>query len=132
MSTVITYGTFDIFHVGHVHLLRRAREQGDRLIVAVSSDEFNAIKGKTSLMSYADRAVIVAACRYVDLVIPECDWAQKRRDIVKYGVDVFVMGDDWQGRFDELSDLCEVRYLPRTPDVSSSWLKEEVQRLGAA
>ena len=129
MKTVITYGTFDIFHIGHVEILRRARALGDRLIVGVSSDEFNALKGKRSLMSYIDRANIVRACRYVDEVIPEHNWEQKRQDIGRFGVDTFVMGDDWQGKFDDLKDVCEVVYLSRTPEVSSSWLKEQVAEM---
>src|SRR5574343_983603 len=112
---VLTYGTFDLFHVGHLNILERARALGDELVVAVSTDEFNAVKGKKSFFSYEDRARIVAGCRHVDRVIPEQDWAQKREDIRSNGVDVFVMGDDWRGKFDELRDLCEVVYLERTP-----------------
>ena len=125
-GTALTYGTFDLFHVGHVRLFRRIKERYGFLIVAVSTDEFNAVKGKQSVVPYADRVALVAACRYVDAVIPETDWAQKPRDIVGYGVDAFVMGDDWAGRFDELKALCEVIYLPRTGGVSSSDLKSAV------
>jgi glycerol-3-phosphate cytidylyltransferase len=94
--------------------------------VAVSKDEFNAGKGKAAYSSYEDRSMIVAACKYVDLVIPEDSWEQKREDIIKHEVDVFVMGDDWVGKFDFLSDLCEVQYLPRTPDISSSLIKQHL------
>lgn len=126
-KTVITYGTFDLFHVGHVRLLERARALGDRLIVAVSEDSFNEGKGKKSYSTYADRSQLVAACRHVDLVIPELTWEQKRQDIITHNVDIFVMGDDWVGKFDFLSDLCEVVYLSRTPDISSSLIKTHLQ-----
>ncbi|EKT4477538.1 MULTISPECIES: glycerol-3-phosphate cytidylyltransferase [Pseudomonas] len=126
-KTVITYGTFDLFHVGHVRLLQRARSLGDRLIVAVSEDSFNEGKGKKSYSSYADRSQLVAACRHVDLVIPELNWEQKRQDIITHNVDIFVMGDDWEGKFDFLSDICEVVYLPRTPDISSSLIKSHLK-----
>lgn len=124
MRTVITYGTFDLFHVGHVNLLRRARLLGERLIVAVSTDKFNAEKGKRAFFSYQDRSEILEACRYVDLVIPEVSWDQKRSDIANHSVDIFVMGDDWLGKFDFLSELCEVQYLPRTEGISSSLVKD--------
>ncbi|WP_406870579.1 adenylyltransferase/cytidyltransferase family protein [Thioclava sp. 'Guangxiensis'] len=120
---VITYGTFDLFHHGHVRLLQRLADLGDHLTVAVSTDEFNAIKGKRSSIPYAHRAEIVAACRYVDEVIPEEHWEQKRRDIERLEIDIFAMGDDWAGHFDDLSDLCEVIYLERTKDVSSTEIK---------
>lgn len=126
MKTVITYGTFDLFHIGHVNLLKRAKSLGDRLIVGVSTDEFNQSKGKTTLVPYAHRAAILESCRYVDLVIPEQNWQQKRPDIVQHKVDIFVMGDDWRGKFDELSDLCQVIYLDRTKDVSSSAMKQAI------
>ncbi|MFM2152642.1 MAG: Glycerol-3-phosphate cytidylyltransferase [Pseudomonadota bacterium] len=124
--TAITYGTYDLFHVGHVRLFRRIRERFDRLIVAVSTDEFNALKGKKALQSYEERAEVVAACRYVDLVIPEKEWAQKSRDIAEYAVDTFVMGDDWAGRFDELRAHCNVLYLTRTELISSSMLRSRL------
>jgi glycerol-3-phosphate cytidylyltransferase len=130
-TTAITYGTFDLMHVGHVRLFRRIKERFDVLIVAVSTDEFNAIKGKRSVMSFADRIEMVRSCRYVDLAIPENDWAQKPGDILAHGADAFVMGSDWEGRFDELKSLCEVVYLPRTEGVSSSDLKQTIQA-GAA
>lgn len=126
MKTVITYGTFDLFHRGHLRLLERARALGDRLVVAVSTDEFNEGKGKRTVIPYADRAAIVQAIRFVDDVIPEESWAQKRDDIRRLGVTTFVMGDDWRGKFDDLKDLCEVVYLPRTSMVSTTSIKEAV------
>jgi len=130
MKTVITYGTFDLFHIGHLNLLKRARAFGDRLIVAVSTDAFNQAKGKTTLVPFEHRAAIVAACRHVDLVIAEDNWEQKRWDIRKYNVDVLVMGDDWRGKFDDLMDVCEIYYLPRTQEISSSKLREAIVVLG--
>lgn len=129
MKTVITYGTFDLFHVGHLKLLERARALGDRLIVAVSTDTFNEGKGKRTVIPYADRAAIVQALQVVDAVIPEESWEQKTEDIRRLGVDVFVMGEDWKGKFDELKALCEVVYLPRTALVSTTSIKESVQLL---
>ena len=126
MKTVITYGTFDLFHVGHVQLLKRAKALGDRLIVAISKDEFNASKGKAAYSSYEDRKTIVEACKYVDLVIPELTWEQKKFDVIDHSVDIFVMGDDWLGKFDFLAEICEVRYLSRTPDISSSLIKQHL------
>ena len=128
MKRVITYGTFDVLHYGHINLLKRARALGDYLIVALSSDEFNAIKNKKSYYSYEQRKTILEACRYVDLVIPENDWEQKVSDVQKYQADIFVMGDDWEGKFDFLKDYCDVIYLPRTPDVSSTQTKEFLKR----
>ena len=124
MKRVITYGTFDILHYGHVNLLKRAKALGDYLIVALSSDEFNQIKNKKSYYTYEQRKILLEACKYVDLVIPETNWEQKVSDIQKYHVNTFVMGDDWKGKFDFLKDYCEVIYLPRTPDVCSSKTKE--------
>ncbi len=129
MKTVITYGTFDLFHIGHLRLLERAKElsNGGKLIVAVSTDEFNLnSKNKKSSIPYADRAAIVGALKCVDVVIPETNWEQKIRDIDKYNVDIFVMGSDWQGKFDFLKDKCEVVYLPRTDGISSSQIKTEL------
>ena len=120
---VITYGTFDFLHIGHINILRRARALGDYLVVAVSTDEFNRIKHKQSYSSYEERKAIVEAIRYVDLVIPENNWAQKIDDIKKHRVDVFVMGDDWKGEFDELKTYCEVIYLPRTEGISATMIK---------
>lgn len=126
-STAITYGTYDLFHMGHVHLFRRIKERWGRLIVAVSTDEFNALKGKQSVVPFADRIEVVRACRYVDLAIPETCWEQKPDDIRLHQVDAFVMGDDWLGKFDELKTLCDVVYLPRTQGVSSSHLKGHIR-----
>ena len=123
MKRVITYGTYDVLHYGHINLLKRARALGDYLIVALSSDEFNAIKNKKSYYTYEQRKTILEACRYVDLVIPENDWEQKISDVQKYEADIFVMCDDWEGKFDFLKDYCEVIYLPRTPDVSRTQTK---------
>lgn len=129
MTTVLTYGTFDLFHVGHLRLIERLRERGDRVIVGVSTDEFNAGKGKSTVVPYADRAAIVGAIKGVDLVLPEVSWEQKRTDIVDHGVDLFVMGDDWAGTFDDLADLCRVEYLPRTVGISTTGLKEMLRVL---
>lgn len=123
MKRIITYGTFDVFHPGHVNLLKRAKALGDYLIVALSTDDFNALKSKKAYYSYCQRKLILEACRYVDLVIPEKTWEQKQDDIRQYKIDVFVMGDDWKGKFDYLSSLCEVKYLPRTPDISSTKIR---------
>lgn len=125
-GTAITYGTYDLFHVGHVRLFQRIKAERDFLIVAVSTDAFNAIKGKKSVMPYADRLELVRACRFVDLAIAEQHWDQKESDIAAYGVDAFYMGDDWAGRFDHLRALCDVNYLPRTDGVSSTLLKQDV------
>ncbi|MEG0744701.1 MAG: glycerol-3-phosphate cytidylyltransferase [Erysipelotrichaceae bacterium] len=127
MRKVITYGTFDLFHKGHLNILRRAKEQGDYLIVAVSSDAFNAGKGKKAYYSEDDRMDIVRAIRYVDEVILEESWDQKPKDIAKYHVDAFVMGDDWKGKFDELAEFCEVIYLPRTEGVSTTKIKTDLK-----
>lgn len=126
MRKVITYGTFDLLHYGHINLLRRAKEQGDYLIVALSTDEFNRGKGKECYFSYEKRKALLEAIRYVDLVIPETSWEQKREDVREFKVDVFVMGDDWKGKFDFLSDLCEVVYLPRTPEISTTKIKSDL------
>lgn len=125
-SLALTYGTFDLFHVGHVRLFQRIKQRWDRLVVAVSTDEFNALKGKRSVVPYADRVELVAACRWVDEVIPETDWSQKARDVMAFGADAVVMGSDWQGRFDDLAPLCDVVYFPRTEGVSSTELKADV------
>jgi glycerol-3-phosphate cytidylyltransferase len=125
---VITYGTFDLLHYGHINLFKRAKALGDYLIVAISTDEFNEIKGKTCYFPYEKRKIIVEAIRYVDKVIPENTWEQKVFDIKKHNVDVFVMGDDWTGKFDDLKEYCEVIYLPRTPDVSTTSIKEDLNK----
>lgn len=127
MRKVITYGTFDLFHMGHLNILKRAKELGDYLIVAVSSDRFNAIKGKQAYHSDHDRMEILKAIRYVDEVILEETWDQKVNDVQKYQVDVFVMGDDWEGKFDFLKDYCEVVYLPRTEGVSTTKIKTDLK-----
>ncbi|OIQ18358.1 MAG: glycerol-3-phosphate cytidylyltransferase [Bacteriovorax sp. MedPE-SWde] len=126
MKKVITYGTFDLLHWGHVNLLKRARELGDYLIVGLSSDEFNKIKHKQSFHKYEERRLILEAIRYVDEVIPEDNWTQKEEDIKKYSIDTFVMGSDWENEFDELSELCEVKYLKRTDGISTSQIKEDL------
>jgi len=127
--TLITYGTFDLFHVGHLRLLERIKKRGDKLIVAISTDEFNSVKGKKTIIPFEQRKEIVEAIKYVDLVIPEENWDQKIEDIKKYGVDEFVMGHDWKGKFDFLSDYCEVTYLSRTKNISSSELKSSLKEL---
>lgn len=121
---VITYGTFDLFHIGHLNLLKRLKELGDYLIVAVSTDEFNAGKDKQTIVPFSDRIEIVRNIKYVDMAIPEVSWAQKVSDIKQYGVSTFGMGHDWKGKFDELKDHCEVVYLPRTPNISSTDVKK--------
>ena len=132
MKRVITYGTFDVLHYGHINLLKRARALGDYLIVVLSSDEFNKIKHKESYYTYEQRKTILEACRYVDLVIPENNWEQKIDDVQKYQADIFVMGDDWKGKFDFLKDYCEVIYLPRTPDVCSTDTKKHLEETNDA
>jgi glycerol-3-phosphate cytidylyltransferase len=127
MKTVLTYGTFDLFHIGHLNLLKRARDLGDKLIVAVSTDEFNATKGKTTLMPFEHRVELVRSVRFVDEVIAESNWEQKISDVQQHKVDIFVMGSDWQGKFDFLKPYCEVVYLPRTDNVSSTELKKAIQ-----
>lgn len=128
MKKVITYGTFDLLHYGHINLLRRARELGDYLIVALSTDEFNwNEKHKKCYFTYAERKLMLEAIRYVDLVVPEENWEQKSTDVVKYGADIFVMGDDWKGKFDFLKDKCDVVYLPRTPEISTTQIKASLK-----
>lgn len=129
MTTVLTYGTFDLFHIGHLNLINRLAELGDRLIIGVSTDEFNAGKGKTSVVSFEDRSRIIASIKGVDLVIPETSWDQKASDITEHDVDVFAIGDDWRGKFDELQDVCEVVYLPRTDGISSTQIKQMLRVL---
>lgn len=127
MKKVITYGTFDMLHYGHINLLRRARALGDYLIVPLSSDSFNAIKNKQSFFHYEHRRQMLEAIRYVDLIIPENDWEQKREDIIKHNVNIFVMGNDWEGKFDFLKDICEVVYLERTPEISTTRIKNHLK-----
>lgn len=127
MKKVITYGTFDLLHAGHINLLRRAKELGDYLIVVVSSDEFNLNeKHKKCYFSYEDRKQLVEAVRYVDLVIPENSWDQKISDVKEFKVDTFVMGNDWEGKFDFLKEYCEVVYLPRTEGISTTKIKQDL------
>ena len=128
MKRVITYGTFDLLHYGHINLLRRAKALGDHLTVALSTDEFNQkAKGKKSFFTYEQRKTLLEAIRYVDLVIPEGNWGQKISDVKEFRIDTFVMGDDWEGKFDFLKDYCEVVYLPRTPEISTTQIKEELK-----
>lgn len=128
MKKVITYGTFDLLHYGHINLLRRAKALGDYLIVALSTDEFNwNEKHKKCYFSYEQRKQLLEAIRYVDLVIPEESWVQKSSDVKEYHVDTFVIGDDWAGKFDFLKDYCEVIYLPRTPEVSTTQIKTDLK-----
>ncbi len=125
---VLTYGTFDMFHIGHLNLLNRLKSLGDKLIVAVSTDEFNSIKGKKTLIPFEQRALIVQNIKCVDMVISEKNWEQKIDDIKKYNVDIFAMGDDWKGKFDFLKDYCKVVYLPRTQNISTTELKKELNK----
>ncbi len=130
MKKVITYGTFDLLHYGHINLLRRAKELGDYLIVGLSTDEFNQIKGKKSYFNYEKRRLMLESIRYVDQVIPEECWEQKATDVHKLGIDIFVIGDDWKGKFDFLKDEgVEVVYLSRTPEISTTQIKKEIKHL---
>ena len=126
MKTLITYGTFDLLHVGHVRLLKRLRELSQRLVVGLSTDKFNLIKNKKCIISYEDRKEMLLSTIYVDHVFPEESWDQKRADIERENAHIFAMGDDWIGKFDDLSDIVKVIYLPRTPDISTTDLKEAV------
>ncbi|WP_068675360.1 glycerol-3-phosphate cytidylyltransferase [Oceanobacillus sp. Castelsardo] len=126
MKRVLTYGTFDFLHNGHINLLKRAKEYGDYLIVGISTDEFNLMKDKRAYYSFEQRKMILEAVRYVDLVIPEKSWDQKIDDVKKYNVDVFVIGDDWEGKFDFLKEYCEVVYLPRTVGISTTKIKTDL------
>ncbi|EOP34969.1 MULTISPECIES: glycerol-3-phosphate cytidylyltransferase [Bacillus cereus group] len=126
MKRILTYGTFDLLHYGHINLVRRAKDLGDYLMVGLSTDEFNALKGKESYFKFEERKMLLESIRYVDLVISENTWEQKIEDIIKYEIDVFVMGDDWEGKFDFLKEYCEVVYLPRTEDVSTTQIKSEL------
>ena len=132
MTRVLTYGTFDLFHIGHLRLLERMRALGDHLTVGVSDDAFNRRKGKQCVMAFAERAAIVAALRCVDEVIVESSWEQKQADIAAHRIDLFGMGDDWSGKFDHLSALCRVIYLPRTPGISSTALRQGLGQVSRA
>ncbi|MEG0293029.1 glycerol-3-phosphate cytidylyltransferase [Enterococcus sp.] len=130
MKRIITYGTFDLLHYGHINLLKRAKEQGDYLIVALSSDEFNwDEKQKKCYFSYDKRKQLLESIRFVDLVIPENNWEQKEQDIVEYHIDTFVMGDDWRGKFDFIRERtsADVLYLPRTPEISTTQIKRDLK-----
>lgn len=129
MKKVITYGTFDLLHYGHVNLLQRAKALGDYLIVAISTDEFNwNMKNKKCYFTYEERKRLVEAIRYVDLVIPEESWDQKTTDVDEFKVDTFVIGDDWEGKFDFLKEKCEVVYLQRTPEISTTQIKKDLHK----
>lgn len=126
MRRVITYGTYDLLHYGHIELLRRAKQYGDYLIVALSTDEFNKLKSKKSYYNYEQRKMMLESIRYVDLVIPENTWEQKVDDVKTFKVDTFLMGHDWEGEFDFLKDECEVIYLKRTEGISTTQIKKEL------
>ena len=123
MKKILTYGTFDLLHRGHINLLKRAKALGDFLIVGVSTDDFNRLKNKRSFYSYEERKLVVESIRYVDLVIPENNWEQKSGDIEEHKIDTFVIGNDWEGKFDDLKSQCEVVYLPRTSGISTTQTK---------
>jgi glycerol-3-phosphate cytidylyltransferase len=123
MKRVLTYGTFDLFHIGHIRLLERARALGDCLVVGLSTDEFNLEKGKKSVFSYPERFAILTAIRHVDKVIPEETWDQKLNDVIANEIDIFTIGDDWEGKFDFLTPHCQVVYLPRTSGISTTYIK---------
>lgn len=127
MKRVITYGTFDLLHIGHINLLERAKALGDELIVALSTDEFNNQKNKKSYFSFENRKKILESNRFVDLVIPEKNWEQKINDVIEYKIDIFVMGNDWEGKFDFLNEYCKVIYLPRTNGISTSKIKYDLK-----
>lgn len=121
---ILTYGTFDLLHKGHINLFSRAKKLGDVLVVGLSTDEFNREKGKRSYFTFSERYKLLQLVPSIDLIIPESSWEQKIDDINKYNIDIFVMGSDWTGKFDYLKDYCEVVYLPRTDNISSSQIKE--------
>ena len=123
-KNILTYGTFDLFHIGHLRLIRRMMDLGDNVIVGVSTDEFNELKGKKCWMPYSHRAEIVSSIQGVNLVVPEQSWEQKILDIKKYSIDIFAIGDDWRGKFDYLEDYCDVIYLPRTEGISTTEIKK--------
>ncbi|MGG1071851.1 glycerol-3-phosphate cytidylyltransferase [Priestia megaterium] len=126
MKKIMTYGTYDLLHHGHINLLRRAKEMGNYLIVGLSTDEFNSQKQKKSYYSYEERKIMLESIKYVDKVIPENSWDQKMKDMSKFEIDTFVMGDDWEGKFDFLKEVCQVVYLPRTIGISSTKIKKEL------
>lgn len=128
MIKVMTYGTYDLLHIGHINLLRRAKALGDYLIVGLSTDEFNKIKNKDSFLLYKQRKTVLEAVKYVDKIIPEKNWEQKVNDIKKYKIDIFVMGSDWEGKFDNLKKYCKVIYLERTTNISSTSLRKSISK----
>jgi glycerol-3-phosphate cytidylyltransferase len=127
MEKVLTYGTFDLLHFGHINLLKRAKALGDHLIVGLSTDEFNEGKNKQAYHSFENRKMILESVRFVDEVIPENTWNQKIEDVIKHDIDIFVMGDDWEGHFDFLKKYCKVIYLPRTINISTSKIKNDLK-----
>lgn len=129
MKKIITYGTFDLLHVGHINILRRAKEMGDYLVVGLSTDEFNKEKNKKAYHSYENRKLVLESIEFVDEVIPEENWEQKINDIKEHDIDVFVMGDDWEGHFDFLKEHCQVVYLPRTIGISTSQIKKDLYKV---
>lgn len=129
MKTVITYGTFDLLHIGHINILRRAKELGDYLIVGISSDEFNTLKDKKTYYTFEERKGILEAIRYVDKVVIENSWEQKVEDVAKYNIDTLVMGNDWEGEFDFLNEYCEVVYLSRTAGISTTKIKQDLGKV---
>jgi glycerol-3-phosphate cytidylyltransferase len=129
MTTIITYGTFDLFHVGHVRLFQRLKSLGDKVVVGCSTDEFNRLKGKSTIIPYEQRVEVLLACRHVDGVFPENNWEQKRDDILREGASIFAMGDDWAGKFDDLSDIVKVIYLPRTLGISTTEVRQIVNSM---
>ncbi|PFG11734.1 adenylyltransferase/cytidyltransferase family protein [Marinobacter sp. LV10MA510-1] len=131
MKIIMTYGTFDLFHIGHLNMLERLAALGDQLIVGVSTDEFNRGKGKESIFSYEERSRIVQSISCVDHVVPETTWEQKRTDIQSFNVDLLGIGEDWQGKFDHLKELCEVVYLSRTAQISTTQLKQRLSDLNS-
>ena len=129
MKKIITYGTFDLLHVGHINILRRAKEMGDYLVVGLSTDEFNKEKNKKAYHSYENRKLVLESIEFVDEVIPEENWEQKIKDIKEHDIDVFVMGDDWEGHFDFLKEHCQVVYLPRTIGISTYQIKKDLYKV---
>lgn len=124
---IITYGTFDLLHIGHINLLRRAKKMGDVLIVGLSTDNFNNSKGKSSAQTLTERYKALSEVEFVDKIIKEETWEQKINDIKKYNIDCFVIGDDWRGKFDYLKEFCQVEYLSRTEGISSTLLRKLIQ-----
>lgn len=129
MTRILTYGTFDVLHIGHINLLERAKRLGNELYVGLSTDSFNEIKNKRSVLDFENRYAVLKSLRFVDCVFPENNWEQKIPDVIKYEVDIFAIGDDWYGKFDFLKYYCDVVYLPRTPDISTTMLKEKTSKI---